>query len=518
NAELLEKKYDRLLEKQKTHQAERYRTRLEVTADISSDDDRPFGLANSKAVFDIAGKCKLVADMKTDPAEGISDTELSLLLEKNPIIGADIYGKKDKLYFDLPVLAPDRFFSLDSDKLAGVYERFDLPVRPVRLPTLDERLNSLKYRSGDAATAAKALGAVLAGYIGKDSVTFGEKVEIEVAGKKIEGRQINVSLGAEESFALIKGLSDKVLSDENLLSLSLGNLAAYSGLAADTGLFQVIEYLEKSGGLVLEEKEVALLKAAESGRDLESLKALFLELLPESSDQMPEGLKMTVVIDGKGNIVDRRIAAKVARVPTANENAEKVTPASDLIDRELIFHSSATEAEIADAVDGSLEFGWYAIKNGEAAEAATSPAKTLPLIKLDYTSKIDTETKKRKDTINYSLAWDNTEGGQDSVSGTVSTLSWKNNKLRTENSSTEISIDMRLKSFGASATKADIRLTREEKLGIEPFTIPSPDSKKNLDLYQASDAEISSAEMELMASLGVFYMTNQSTVDVFLGK
>ncbi len=499
--------YNIMVEKDKARQAERYRTRVELTADISSRDKKPFGIDNPTGIFDIIGKCKVVADTNRDAVAGTSATELSLLLEKNPLLGADIYtadvkadgpgGSKlgSRLYFDIPFLSPDRYFSFERDKLEQVYERFALPVRPVRLPTLNESLKALHYDKGEVDSSAITIGTMVSGFIGEKDVAFGEKVQVEIRGQKIQGQQIFVTIGEKDAAALVKGLAEEVFKDEKLMALTYGNLASFSDLAADAGLFQLLEYLEKAGGLVFSGDEKEMIKTAEFKEDLESFMASILKEL--ETVEFPDGIEMTVVIDGQGSILDRRINAAMKDREEGDEADVNV-------------HTAFMSSEIEGVNDGRLEISW----SGTADGIMNSNSITV-----DLDSGIDSASNKRMDTIKYNLAWGNTtEGGQEAISGQITSLSWKNDKLRTENRNTEISIKMKLPSFGVDDTDISLKLAGEDRLGIDPFSIPALDSKKNTDIYTATDEELGRVERELMASLGVFYLTNKPVMDAFITK
>jgi hypothetical protein len=105
-------------------------------------------------------------------------------------------------------------------------------------------------------------------------------------------------------------------------------------------------------------------------------------------------------------------------------------------------------------------------------------------------------------------------------SGEVNTASWSNKKFNTRNNNTGITLKLHMPSFDAGDFMLKLNFAREDKFGIEAFTLPDIGQEKTdsiIYLDKASDADFEKLSDDVLAAFGTFYMTNKPVFDAVLG-
>ena len=140
-------------------------------------------------------------------------------------------------------------------------------------------------------------------------------------------------------------------------------------------------------------------------------------------------------------------------------------------------------------------------------------------VQLDLDSSIDALTLKKTNALKYNITLQGANTSiKDNVNGEINTVSWSNNKLKTKNWNTMFTINADLPSFKVNDLSIGLNLTGEDKLELEPFTLPQVQTANTIDLNKATDAELNKVENEIMASFGTFYFTNKPIIDAVTGN
>ena len=113
-SESIKKSYKEFYASQEPYMNSRHKRRSEMTLKMEPGSDKPFGLENAKSIFDLVERCKIVIDSNCNPTEEKSVSNVSLLLEKAPLIDAQIFTAGKQLGFTVPVFTPDMYFKLDT--------------------------------------------------------------------------------------------------------------------------------------------------------------------------------------------------------------------------------------------------------------------------------------------------------------------------------------------------------------------------------------------------------------------
>lgn len=510
-----------------------YKRRMEVTADIGSGNDSLFGLKNAKGIFDLVKRLKLVADTKTNTADKTSMTVYSLLLEKTPFIDAEFISKDNRLLFTVPVLTPDRYFSINKDRIDEVYDRFKIPVKPKKALSLTGAANTLKFDSTEFDGIAADFGGYISQFIGEKDVKYGKNVDVVISGRKTTGREVSVTLDGKKCSGLLKGLAAKAGSDETLLKLTYGNFADLIKMLDDAGVFQLIDFLDNKGIVVLNDSERNFMNAVNIKKDIDGFKKK-VEGAFNGFDSS-QGLEMTLVVDKSGNILDRKASMLLENIKSGTWYNVDIHSGSN----SLVYNDSRNrflditlktvtaagknykqhmklDSALAPPSRNGDGRGSVILSFDSGAEGAVQSADT---IRLDFDSSIDALTLKKTNAIKYDIEMKGTvTSAADKMSGTINTVSWENNKLKTKNRNTSLTLNADLPSFGIKGLTAVLNLNGEDKFGLEPFTLPEAQASNTVDLNTATDAELEKVQNEILASFGTFYITNKPIIDAVLGK
>lgn len=530
-SEHIKRTYKDFYSYQKPYLDSRYKNRVELTADIKSDGDKPFGLENSRNIFDIVKRCKLIVDSSTDPAAKESLTRLSLSLENAPLIDATAYLKDKVLGFTVPVLLPDKYFTVNTDRMDEVYSRFDIPFRPKKAVKMSDIAKTVSYSDSEFDKVIKDYGAFISGLIEEKDVRYGRNVTLRVGNEKIKARQIEVTLGSDKTKKLVQTLLDKAASDDTLIKLTYGNYADVIGLFDEAGLFQVINALDSTGYLKLNDSEKALVNGLNVKKDISAFKGIIREL--SSKANFDGGLKMIVTVDGAGNILDRRVSANVSSGPQAKANIEIHTGSNDVKNDDFRNGFCSLRINRKGESGDQLTQVWNissnitpAAKNGDKkgkveagySESVNNQEKYAFQAKFDLSKNTDETTMKTNNKIVYNIQ--TTEGKSDvtgKFSGELITESWKNNKQKTRNANSTFTVNADMPSLGLKNTSLKLRIASEDKFGIN-FKLPEVQAANAIDLNTISDADLAKVEEQIMASFGTFYLKNKPIFDAVSGQ
>lgn len=531
----INKNYTSFIEKQRPYMETAYRRRIELTADIKSD-GKPFGLNNADRLFDLIKRSKLVVDTKRQPQEGMSISDVALLIEKTPFMDAELFSKAGMLYFTVPVLMPEKYFSVKFDKIDEVYDKFSIPVKPKRLVKGADIAKTLKFDEPAFDESAKKLGDIFSKLITEDAVKYGQEKELTISGQTVKGREVLVSLDGASATTLLGELVAYTATDEMLLSYTYGNFADLSTMLDDAGLFRLFEYLEDTGFIVLNENIKGLVNGFNIRKDLEGFKKYLKEILRGYA--LKDGVKMTVVIDKAGNILDRKLTLNL----TAPEGSKSFRADINTGSSSTVFEDCRNRFVKIVVTETGTGGNANAGGSGKTIELLVTPVFAKPDgtgiqgnitlsyavtaqggiksgadISLDISGQTDNITLKRNNIIKYQVKIYG-EGGEDNLDGELNSVAWNNKKLNTANSTTKISVHANLPSFGIKDLSAAVNLAGEDRLGIEPFTLPEVQQSAVTDLNAATGKDLDRIEMEMMASFGTFYLTNKPVFDAILGQ
>lgn len=553
-ARWVEKSYTEFNKKQTPYLEEPYRRRVELTSDIGSGVGA-FGSVDIGEVSDLIGKSKLVVDIKKQPREDNSLTNVSLLLEKVPFLDAELFKEHQELFFSVPVLLPGKYFSVDMNQLEEVYDKFSVPIQPKKLVTGAEIASALEFDATVFKTSTGKLGSTAANYFTKDTVRYGQQKELQISGKTITGTEVLVSLEEESATAMLYELADMIAQDDALLQYTYGNFADLSVLLEDAGLFRLFEYMDETGAAAMNEVEKGLLDSLKVEKDVDG----FRKALKESIGKyiVKDGLQMTLVIDKDGNILERKLVLDMQDTKGADgfvldfasgcSNMVFEDARNRYVDLVMTQYGDAGKALGKSTAEDAGETGntYTADGSGSALrvtevhirpeferakenetsgsvgiEYATTPhngGQTGIHMNVQLSSKMDELTLRANKIVGF-LAKIFGDTGEGTLEGEWIQEAWENNKLSSRNDVSKISVKADLPFLGVNDFSGVLNLTREDRFGIEPFNLPEVSRSSVVDLNAATQQDLDKIEMEIMASFGAFYLNNKPIFDAILGQ
>ncbi|HOJ79937.1 MAG TPA: hypothetical protein PLG72_03715, partial [Clostridiales bacterium] len=303
----IEEKYTSMKNKYQPYMEQAYSSRTELSLKVPGGLES-FGFSDADTVRDILDKTKLIVKTRNDPVKGISDTEANLLLERAPFLNARLYSDPRTIWLSIPDFLPDRYFSVQRSDLEGLYDRFSIPVKPLKLISGKEIAASLSFDGKSIRESADKLADIWAGYLTDDTVIDNgtENVKFGADGQETEGSEVLIKLDEEKATSLLKELLTAVADDDVLLAYTYGNFANLSELADDAGLFRLFRYLDETGAATLSDYEREILAKLNVRKDIEG----FRESLKKTAQsyRLRNGIEMRVVLDKEGDIIYRAVS------------------------------------------------------------------------------------------------------------------------------------------------------------------------------------------------------------------
>lgn len=530
-AQQLEKAYKAFYEDQKPYMESSYKKRLEFTADIKSDSKAPFGIQNAENILDVLRRCKFILDMNNKPETNQSRTKLSLLVEKAPFLDAQAYTKGNEMGFTVPVLLPDKYFTVSLDRLDQVYDRFAIPLRPKRVVKSVDIAKTVNFSEDKLDGILKEYGTLLSQVLKDKNVRYGDRVTVEIDGEERKGRQIIISLSSEETKTLAKEVVNKIISDEAFLGVTYENYINTVKLFDEGGFFQVHKVLDDLGYLELNEilqKYIENMNVKKPAKDfVKDIEAYMVDA------DFPDGLEMVLVIDASGKILDR-----IAKTSVSGKNNKKVL---------LDLHSGTNAAEADSLANGfadikvsydregvgTQQLGWAVSTDIDADEKKQSKKGRIEInhlrivngaeefaiqAKLDIDSGINEATLKRVSRTNYDISFSGVDPKLiDRFYGELKNDSWRNNKQKTRNSNYSLTMNFDLPTLDLKNTVVRFDLKQEDRLAVN-FDLPEPGEQERINLDNISDKDLNKVTEEVLKSFGVFYLQNKPIFDALMGN
>ena len=425
-----------------------------------------------------------------------------------------------------PGFLPDRYFSVKRDDLEGLYDKFSIPVKPLKLISGRELAANLSFELSTFRNSAEKLADIYSGYLQGGAVADNGQKTINFGGGMAGGREVLVRLDEENATSLLRELLTAIANDDGLLLYTYGNFASISGLLDDAGLFRLFGFMDETGAMVLSDYEREILKKLNTGGDMEEFRGNLLKAA--ASYRLRDGIKMSVLLDKSGNIVYREVsldflnteggASFRADIAMGNGTAgykhvgiafREYDPGSaEEIRRttELSIRSAAEESKSSQK-EGRIDIDYAITEGSERSEID---------IGIDISDRTDEKTLKRLSNIKLEADISG-DVGEGNIIAVIDNASWSNRKLNKSNRTTEITLDADLPFLGISGFSATMSIAVEDSFGIEDFSLPDPDESAVMDLYTASGEDLDKLEKDIMASFGSFYLNNKYIFDALLG-
>ncbi|MCX7843420.1 MAG: hypothetical protein N2489_10195 [Clostridia bacterium] len=509
----------------------RSKTRLELTSSIKSESENPFGISNARGIIDILSKSKLIIDSAHDPKAKESLTKASYLLERSPMLDVNIFTANRQLGLNIPVLLAEKYFIVDTDRIDEVYKRFKIPVAPKRIFRMSDIARDLNFSEEEFDGAVDKYGSLISSLIKDEDVKYGKQENRIINSKEKRCRELSVTMDAQETKILFQELAEDVSADDKLIKLTFGNYIILASMLDDAGVFQLVEFLENSGVLSLND----VLKSYISNLNIKNTQVGLSKELVQFIERMdfPEGLTMTMLVDNTGNIVERKISVIMAEKGGRNilldiktglkdENSDifskggldlGVTLKEQGKDKLFLgwsVNTDITETEKSGGRNGSINVS-HARKRNDKDEFAISANFYVD-------SRTDAATLKKIGSTRYEIGfWAQDPKVVDRFFGDVKWESWKNNKQKTLNRNINMDLNFELPTLDLKNTSIKLDIKAEDKFDIE-FKLPEVKNENRIHLNSITDRDLKKVEEDIAKSFGVFYLQNKPLIDAVAGE
>jgi|LSQX01.3.fsa_nt_gb hypothetical protein len=526
--------YTDLMDKQKPYMESASRSRTEFTAQIGGGTEL-FGFELTGQIPELLNKTKLIVDTRRQPQDEIAVTKVDLMLERAPFLNAELFVNNKILWFAVPDIMPDRYISVERERLNDVYDRFSIPVKPLEQVTGKRIAESLVFDKEPLQASMKKVGSIFTKYLTDETVIYNGKHEYKIDGATIEGDEMNIFLNEGEASSFFKELLTTISEDEVLSKHIYGSYANTSTLLDNAGLFQLLAYLDETGAMGLNDDERGIVDVLGTGKDIDRFNSRLREFAADY--RLKDGVIMKVVIDKAGNILQREImldlnsskgaASFKVDLYTGSSNLEFNDARNRSISIAVVEYydgaqngsaGKTMELSVVPMFEGTGKSGADTGKVGIMyAVTGANKIRNQMDIDLEVSERIDQATQKINKKISFEARISG-ETGDGSMDGLLDSVSWSNKKLNTSNYTTGITFNADLPFLGINDFSAQLNIANEDSLGIDNFSLPDMRREVVTDLYIASDKELEDLETEVMLSFGSFYLNNKYIFDALLGS
>ncbi|MCX7711760.1 MAG: hypothetical protein N2484_18105 [Clostridia bacterium] len=527
----LKEAYKDFYETQKPYMEGTFKKRMEFTMDIKSESEAPFGIKNAANILDVLRRSKFIIDMNNNPSSKQSQTKVALLVEKAPFLDAQAFVKDRQMGFTVPVLLPDKYFMVNLDQIDQVYDRFSVPLRPKRIAKAVDIASTVKFDEGKFGELAKDYGSLLSSYIQDRNVKYGEQVSLKINGEEKKGKQIIISLDKDETKKLVMDIAGKVNAEDALLNLTYGNYAGIAKIFDEAGFFQVYKVLEDFGFLKLNDIIKRYIDHLNVKEGPVSVKKDIKEYAEKAS--FPEGLKMVLVVDNSGNILDRKINTSVLEDSSRKVSLEFHSGTNDAKEDSIKKGFAEVRVAFEDSSKKNISIEW-GVNTDITADSKKDSKRGKVEIKhlrkindqeefaiktnLDLDSSVDEATLKRNSTTHYDIRFTGEDPKLvDRFFGDLKNESWKNNKQKTKNSNSTLTMSMEIPTLDLKNTMIQFDLKKEDRLGVD-FKLPEVKDQDRIDLNQITDKDLGKVQEDMLKSFGTFYLQNKPVFDALTGN
>lgn len=501
--EEIEKKYNDNLAKTRPLREQPSRTRYEISLKLSqagggnsNSGDYVFGFLPAQAI-DVINSSKIVVNSRNDVKNEIRTSSLSFLLEGQSFLDINAFWDKDLMGVQIPVIY-DKYFVLNKNDVSSALGKFgiDIPMKRIILPS--DLKTGLKNKAGSS-PAPTEIKNILVDYINlleasisEEQVSVSGNIDIDMeppAGtSKVKCDVFTIELDEPQFKAIAAETADFLCSDIRFLKITLGQLYSMLDILKEAGYFDLpagmqstsLEPYGLNGLLKLQElQDIDNVEDFEDfnedlKEDIEKLRQALLDAINNTS--FPGGFSMTVAVDKKGNIVDR----KAALATKSGNDPERV----------YTLHSGQYFTSIRITQDASSNRGEKALIEIETQRQAGAGGSFTRIycennIWPDFEVLINTRKKTDEDD--------------------------KNNTMYTNYS---LDINLTCKELGIENGNILIDIKKEDRFGIS-FKLPEINEATAVDINTIDEDAIKDIQSEIQFSALRFILANQYLINAF---
>jgi len=284
--------YENFINNQKPYMSNKYNNKTTIYINMENEAEN-FFKEIIPVPFDIAGiinRCSLVYDLNCEPLAALATADISLMLEKTPLIEAKIFTVDDLREILIPGLFPNTLFKYNENERSQISKSLDIPFIPtvIRIPEIAQ---TIYFNPHDFDKTMLEYGRLMSSIIQRKDVTIIEEIRVKIGDKEINGREIVIKLNAAKTRELIEGIRQRLLKEDTIYKITFGNILNIYDFIGEKE-FNITNLMED----VVEISDV-------------DIKNEIKKMLEQDIKQVEfmEGMTMNLITDNSKNIIERKI-------------------------------------------------------------------------------------------------------------------------------------------------------------------------------------------------------------------
>ncbi len=488
---------------------------------------------NIKNTVSLLNNVKIGISTKNDAEGNKAKSDLSLYMADTPLVDVRALKDEQRIWLSVPVIMPETWLNINKDRLEHIYslisQRYGIRfIEPLKLFNSSGLLKSIYYSEPEINDLAGELGEFLKAFLtndtkqtaqskesegkssqtinGEEYIKYGEISSLQVDDKNIKVKEIIVKLSGEKFKSLLKQLTDTALEDEKFMKLVYGNLSSVVKYLDETGILQIANFIGADSYYS---------QSLEIMSNPESFKGLLYNFV--SACTFPEEVTMSVLIDKKGNIVDRKITLpfvfgsepkKVIRLHSGTYNTS----------------NNICDSFVDVKIDADEPWAFEISTKKVGEDAPTQKVSTFNFmcednsmnisLRLGFDDKLDNLTLMEIKNINYDIEiTDKSTEVHNKINGVLRLEQTENEKFKTQDKSITLEADFCMPSFNFEAFGFMLNVNKRNIFEIEEVAVTDLLGKETIDLNEFSMQDMESLENRVLMSFGMFYLKNKQIID-----
>jgi hypothetical protein len=477
----------------------------ELSADFSVSGLTGNEYAQMESIRDILSKSSLIFKTDNDPQAARNLTTFSVLLSGAVLADAQLFHTQTQTGIKVPLLH-DKFFYVDNHRLGDAMRRFDPYYSgPEEIVSSNRFTRSLQISDQTKREIQQRYLEYLAASIKEENVALDENVNYSSPDGDKRLRKLTLSMTEQEVSTFFTGLLQKLQADDQLLDVVSESVAGWVEAA---NMVEPYTYGSEWG----------------SSSVKEMLKEALTEMQTSLSELgFPGGLTMSLMLDDKGEIVDRQISFHAADLegdggkvnfssmnwphsqdgPTRSWQFEFLP---DLYpeDKAVVAGRSQERQEAGGTrEDVNLSF---TLMHGEESNTIQLD---IGVLKKEIDQKIHED-------FDFNLSFgDSFYSDLSKISGTVNRVTDQNLKKNYYNQTLDVMVTVALDHYYTGRQDIDVFLKVSNDIQFrEELDIPDLNSNSAVDLASVSDRELEQIYYDIENAITAFFWQNQSLLEL----
>ncbi len=463
---------------------------VELSAKVSGV-NLPAG-SSDQLTIDLLNKTKFIIESSSDQKNQKFYNKLNIALEGNNLLGIESFVDSEKIGFGVPAIY-NKYGIMEFKDREKLMTRYNLQAWPKKLVRTEDTLELFKLSAQEKLLLLE-YGKLYVDSLDEKKLTL-KPGTFSAEGIKIEVREITVTYTESEFKALIKQIANKMATDSRTIDLIYAKRQKLNQLLEDSG--------QPSLGAMDKPQLTKVLAQANTD---------FLKEL--ASWQLPQGVKMKLLVDAADNILERTITSGKAEELVTYRTAKWVDQAGQT-KTECSLTAKSGNATLELKLAHSYQQPDSKSQKGKLSFTAqeTADNKQTNLFKLENDYNL-TKVDNRAELVNaFKVAFED-EYDKQKMAGDIKLSSTKNDKEKTRD--TEMTTKLKIDLPDQQQVVVDILLKGQEKFGAA-VKLPVLTADNTVDLADVTDEQLNVIYQEIQKGVFEFTTRNAELFQPLLG-